>query len=104
MRQRARLYLPVSILLLFVSTSVVAQGNRPDTTMGCGAVVEGIALCLSPSAKTGSVTLEVRNTGPKDTVLNLGIMLANGARQYPTARSEERRGGEECRSRWSPYT
>ena len=85
MRQRARLYLPVSILLLFVSTSVVAQGNRPDTTMGCGAVVEGIALCLSPSAKTGSVTLEVRNTGPKDTVLNLGIMLANGARQYPTA-------------------
>jgi hypothetical protein len=29
--------------------------------------------------------LEVRNTGPKDAVLNLGIMLANGARQYPTA-------------------
>jgi hypothetical protein len=31
------------------------------------------------------VVLEVRNTGPKDAVLNLGIMLANGARQYPTA-------------------
>ncbi|MGD1082855.1 MAG: hypothetical protein ABR881_31455 [Candidatus Sulfotelmatobacter sp.] len=29
--------------------------------------------------------LEVRNTGPNDTVLNLGIMLANGSRQYPAA-------------------
>jgi hypothetical protein len=29
--------------------------------------------------------LEVRNAGPKDAVLNLGIMLANGARQYSTA-------------------
>jgi len=27
----------------------------------------------------------VRNTASKDAVLNLGIMLANGARQYPTA-------------------
>ncbi len=29
--------------------------------------------------------LEVKNTGEKDAVLNLGIMLANGARQYPSA-------------------
>lgn len=29
--------------------------------------------------------LELRNTGSKDAVLNLGILLANGARQYPTA-------------------
>jgi hypothetical protein len=85
MRQKARLYLHVSILLLFVRTSAVAQGNRLDTIMDCGTVVEDIALCLSPSAKTGSVTLEVRNTGPKDMVLNLGIMLGNGARQYPSA-------------------
>ena len=84
MRQKARLCLPLSILLLFVNTTVVGQGNRPDTTIGCGAVVEGIALCLSPSA-LGSVTLELRNTGPKDAVLNLGAMLANGARQYPSA-------------------
>src|SRR5262249_47591611 len=85
MRQKARLYLPVSILLLFLSTTAVGQGNRPDTTTGCGAVVEGIELCLSPSAEPGSLTLEVRNTAPKDAVLNLGIMLANGARQYPSA-------------------
>jgi hypothetical protein len=29
--------------------------------------------------------LEVRNTAPRDAVLDLGIMLANGARQYPSA-------------------
>lgn len=85
MRQKARLSLPVSILLLFLSTTAVGQGNSPDTTIGCGAVVEGIALCLSPSAQSGRVTLELRNTGPKDAILNLGIMLANGARQYPSA-------------------
>ena len=32
-----------------------------------------------------SLNVEVRNAGPKDLVLNLGIMLANGARQYPSA-------------------
>src|SRR5437870_7169489 len=85
MRQKARRCLAVSILLLFLSTTSVGQGNRPDTTIGCGAVVEGIALCLAPSAQSGSVTLELRNTAPKDAILNLGIMLANGARQYPSA-------------------
>jgi hypothetical protein len=85
MRQKARLYLPLSILLLLVSTSVIGQVNRPATTTDCGAVVEGIALCLFPSGQTGSVTIEVRNTGPKDVVLNLGIMLDNGAWQYPNA-------------------
>ena len=29
--------------------------------------------------------LERRNSGDEDTVINLGTMLANGARQYPTA-------------------
>ncbi len=47
----------------------------------CGAPITGIALCLSP----GRGTLEVRNIGAKDAVLNLGTMEANGMRQYPTA-------------------
>jgi hypothetical protein len=47
----------------------------------CGAPVSGIALCLSP----GRGTLEVRNTGEKDAVLNLGTMVGNGTWQYPTA-------------------
>jgi hypothetical protein len=47
----------------------------------CGDPVAGIALCLSP----GRGMLEVRNTGAKDAILNLGTMVANGAQQYPTA-------------------
>jgi len=34
--------------------------------------------------------------------VNPGYKLANNS-QYPTIRSEERRVGKECRSRWSPY-
>src|SRR3712207_9551325 len=38
---------------------------------------------------------------------DIGIYCLNTARAYtgeePVERSEERRGGEECRSRWSPY-
>ena len=30
-------------------------------------------------------------------------ILTYGAFSYPVARSEERRVGKECRSRWSPY-
>lgn len=85
MRQKAWRYLAVSILLLFLSTTAVGQGNRLDTTTGCGPPVHGIELCLSPSSEPSSLTLEVRNTASQDAVLNLGIMLANGARQYPSA-------------------
>jgi hypothetical protein len=43
--------------------------------------VEGIALCLSRSARPGDATLDVRNTGAKDAVLKLGVIV--GAQQYP---------------------
>lgn len=61
------------------------SGQQSTDTGRCGTPVGGIALCLSRSAGLGGVTLELRNTGPKDAILDLGIMLANGARQYPTA-------------------
>jgi hypothetical protein len=85
MRQKAGPYLPLSIVLLFVSTTAVGQGNREPATTGSGAAVEGMALYLSPSAEPGSLTLEVRNTTPKDVVLTLGSMLANGVWQSPSA-------------------
>jgi hypothetical protein len=62
-----------------------AQRHSHRMAGQCGIPVAGIALCLSRFPDPGDATLELRNTGPKDTVLNLGIMLANGARQYPTA-------------------
>ena len=83
MGQKTHLWVCGGILLLSLSATIVGQRNRTHTTTGCGTVVEAIALCLSPSAEPGSVTLAVRNTGPKDAVLKLGIMIANGARQYP---------------------
>jgi hypothetical protein len=83
MRNRRRLLERTAVVLVFLTAS--AFGQQPTSTRQCGTPVGGVALCLSRSAEPGGVTLELRNTGPKDAVLNLGIMLANGARQYPTA-------------------
>lgn len=85
MRQKIWLLLAVSVLPLFLGATAVGQRNRTEKARRCGTVVDGVTLCLSRSAEPGSVTLEVRNAGAKDAVLNLGIMLANGARQYPSA-------------------
>jgi hypothetical protein len=73
-----------AVLLVILTTTVFGQGHSSLIAGKCGRSVFGIALCLSRSADLGAM-LEVRNTGPKDAVLNLGIMLANGARQYPTS-------------------
>jgi len=83
MRNRRRLLERTAVVLVFLTAS--AFGQQPTSTRQCGTPVEGVALCLSRSAGPSGVTLELRNTGTKDAVLNLGIMLANGARQYPTA-------------------
>jgi hypothetical protein len=55
-----------------------------NTVNQCGTPVNGIVLCLSP-VERGEATLEIRNVGDTSAVLNLGIMLANGARQYAKA-------------------
>src|SRR5260370_37741159 len=43
-----------------------------------------------------------RNAATEDTV-RAGVLLQEGVRRPPAERSEERRVGKECRSRWSPY-
>ena len=43
--------------------------------------------------------LQAAEQGNAAAQYNLGVMYANGQ----TTRSEERRVGKECRSRWSPY-
>ncbi|MGA3213422.1 MAG: hypothetical protein ABSD20_19120 [Terriglobales bacterium] len=60
------------------------QGRSSGPAGGCGKPVDGVELCLSRSA-TMDAALEVRNTGTKSKVLNLGMMVANGASLYPTA-------------------
>jgi hypothetical protein len=83
MRNLRRFLERTAVVFVFLTAS--ALGQQPTDTVQCGTPVEGVALCLSRSAEPGVVTLELRNTGPRDAILNLGVMLANGARQYPTA-------------------
>jgi hypothetical protein len=72
----------VSFLLLISTTTLCQSTQQPPEK--CGSPANGIALCLSPSEERNGVILEIKNIGPTDAVLNLGIMLAN-AKQYPRA-------------------
>jgi hypothetical protein len=77
------LFARFSAAFLLLSPGIVF-GQTHGSREACGDPVAGIALCLSRSVGADAV-LEIRNTAPNDTVLNLGIMLANGGRQYPTS-------------------
>ncbi len=82
-----------------------------------GAKADGVHDCLpafrkamARIEKSGGGCVEVPAgtyllKGPLTLVSNLRINLAEGAtlRFDPSPRSEERRVGKECRSRWSPY-
>jgi hypothetical protein len=79
--------------ILFISAGALAPSTAPirspipvtQRTSACGSTVGGIALCLSRSASSDSLTLEIENEGARDAVLDIGVALANGTRQYPTA-------------------
>src|SRR5690349_22879929 len=51
------------------------------------------------------ITAQAVMSSPAATVTNAGVYPVTIAInvQFPTTRSEERRVGKECRSRWSPY-
>lgn len=69
-----------AILMLLLCSNALCQ----HTVRQCGTPVDGIVLCLSPFEQDEAI-LEIKNVGDKSAVLNLGIMLANGTRQYATA-------------------
>ena len=70
--------------------------------------------CL-PSAEAGKAAAEgIRSVYPECEVICLPIadggegmldvlIMATNGQEVPISRSEERRVGKECRSRWSPY-
>src|SRR6267143_773571 len=58
--------------------------------------VTGVQTCALPISLSAGLALMDRD-GDVDAV------LAEALGEPPTARSEERRVGKECRSRWSPY-
>src|SRR2546427_12782709 len=58
----------------------------------------GAADCLLAGLSRGSILVDMSSSSPLGT-RELGARLA----ERGVARSEERRVGKECRSRWSPY-
>jgi hypothetical protein len=84
---------PASMCNLFRAIpwfSVFALGTfgaaRPSLERaGCGAPVAGLTLCLVSIPSTDSASVEIRNDGSSDVLVDLGIMLANGAYQYANA-------------------
>ena len=65
------------------------------TIVGVAALVVIMAIGKGTERK---VMKRVQNFGPRAIML-----IAGGGKDLPPPRSEERRVGKECRSRWSPY-
>ena len=61
---------------------------------------------IRPEEISAILKQQIENYQTDVTVSNVGSVIYVGdgiARVYGTTRSEERRVGKECRSRWSPY-
>ena len=63
--------------------------------------VTGVQTCALPISKVKRVSILVYR--PSDAMAILSIHPSIHIHVYLIARSEERRVGKECRSRWSPY-
>jgi hypothetical protein len=74
--------------LLMLTGSAVAK--RPSAPTW-GEAVDGLQMSIypetasRPESKPPKFRVEFRNTGENDLILNLGVMLGNGKRQYPNA-------------------
>jgi hypothetical protein len=74
--------------LLTLAGPIVAKRQSPPTW---GEVVGGLQMSIYPDqasradSKLPKFRVELRNVGESDLILNLGIMLANGKKQYPNA-------------------
>src|SRR3972149_4311300 len=76
-------------------------------TMGIGTIMEARELILLASGPQKADAVKAAVEGPITAIVPASIMQMH-RRAYvivdqPAARSEERRVGKECRSRWSPY-
>ncbi len=77
----------IANLLLLGASSAAQQPRAPEW----GAAVNGLQMAMhldrtkGAQSRTPRFTVELRNAGEKDILLNLGSMLANGKSQYPSA-------------------
>ena len=82
--------------------------HAPMEPLNCAADVrgDGCEIWVGTQFQTGDRDAAVAITGLKPEQVKLHTMLLGGGfgrRAVPDNRSEERRVGKECRSRWSPY-
>ena len=61
---------------------------------------EGLFMGGSVGINVGGAVKLAKEMGPGHTIVTV---LCDGGARYQSKRSEERRVGKECRSRWSPY-
>src|SRR5947208_11111023 len=88
-----------TIILIFFFFQA-EDGIRDDLVTGvqtCALPIYTSALSAAPSKPAGSTPLQAVRL--RDVTLHY-VALGRGE---PVVRSEERRVGKECRSRWSPY-
>jgi hypothetical protein len=64
---------------------ILGAASRSLERIACGAPVSGLTLCLASIPGTDSASVEIRNDGSSDVFIQFGIMIANGAHQYPNA-------------------
>ena len=77
-------------------------GNSVDA--GCAAILAASVIEFSHFSFGGEVPIIIKLSGGAVTVINgQGTAPQLATRQFFLDRSEERRVGKECRSRWSPY-
>src|SRR2546428_7687165 len=68
-------------------------------------IVTGVQTCALPiySKSNNETSIARKNVMNKPKTIFLTILLSTFSVGSALARSEERRVGKECRSRWSPY-
>src|SRR3989454_12350179 len=77
-----------------------ARGEPPPPEGTDGWVLRGVSFAIRP----GESVAFVGHTGAgKTSIINLITRFYDPQRGQVLVRSEERRVGKECRSRWSPY-
>jgi hypothetical protein len=74
----------IPLFSVFAFGSLGTASLSPERA-ACGAPVSGLTLCLASVSGTDSASVEIRNDGSSDVLIQLGIMIANGAHQYPNA-------------------
>jgi hypothetical protein len=75
--------LQVSVAFLLIGFFLSPALSQSTPKRQWGAPVEGLQLSIYPGESFGEFRVAFRNVGEKDSVLNLGIMLANGRVQLP---------------------